>query len=300
MATTETPTNSVPPAPSSSGIRIHAIQTGTVAVKTRQQRGVGRRKARLAMTLIDRHWTAPLPISAWVIEHPEGLIVIDTGETSHVADPGYFPWWQPYFKIGVREWVAPDHEIGPRLRALGLFPDDVRWVIMTHLHTDHAGGLAHFSNSEILVHRPEFENASGLMGKARGFLPHRWPQGFAPRLFDLEPEPFGPFPHSLRVTEAGDVRIVATHGHTRGHVSVVLDEGPRLLFFAGDSSYTEALMVEDAIDGVAPDERAARTTVRRIRELARERPVVYLPTHDPHSAERLETRQAVATEPGDA
>jgi N-acyl homoserine lactone hydrolase len=198
----------------------------------------------------------------------------------------------------VREWVAADHEIGPRLRALGLFPYDVRWVVMTHLHTDHAGGLGHFPNSEILVHRPEFENASGLTGKARGFLPHRWPQGFAPRLFELESQPFGPFPQSLRVTKAGDVRIVATHGHTRGHVSVVLDEGPRLVFFAGDSSYTEALMIEGAIDGVAPDERAARETLRRIRELARERPVVYLPTHDPHSADRLETRQVVALKHG--
>ncbi|MGO9558902.1 MAG: N-acyl homoserine lactonase family protein [Acidimicrobiales bacterium] len=298
--TTETPANSVAPVPSAGGIKIHAIQTGTVAVKARQREGVGRGQARLARTLIDRHWTEPLPIFAWVIEHPEGLIVVDTGETSHVADRGYFPWWQPYFKLGVREWVAADHEIGPRIKALGLFPDDVRWVIMTHLHTDHAGGLGHFPNSEILVHRPEFENASGLMGKARGFLPHRWPPWFAPRLFDLEPEPFGSFPQSLRVTEAGDVRIVATHGHTRAHVSVVLDEGPWSVFFAGDSSYTEALMVDGMIDGVAPDERAARETLGRIRQLARERPVVYLPTHDPQSAHRLEARQLVTLKPGDA
>ncbi|MGO9902295.1 MAG: N-acyl homoserine lactonase family protein [Solirubrobacteraceae bacterium] len=283
-----------------SALKVHAIQTGTVAVKTRQRHGAGRGQARLARTLIDPHWTDPLPILAWLIEHPEGLIVVDTGETAHVADPGYFPWWQPYFKLGVHEWVAADHEIGPRLKALGFFPEDVRWVIMTHLHTDHAGGLAHFPNSEILVHRPEFENASGFMGKARGFLPHRWPRWFAPRLVDLDREAFGPFPQSLRVTEAGDVRIVATHGHTRGHVSVVLDEGPRLVFFAGDSSYTQTLMVEDAIDGVAPDEWAARETLRRIRELAREQPVVYLPTHDPDSADRLETRQLVTLKPGDA
>lgn len=277
---------------------VHAIQTGTVAVKARQQHGVGQGHSRLARTLVDRHWTNPLPIFAWLIEHPEGLIVVDTGETARVADPGYFPWWQPYFKLGVREWVAADHEIGPRIKALGFFPEDVRWVIMTHLHTDHAGGLGHFPNSEILVHRPEFENARGLMGKVRGFLPHRWPEWFAPRLFDLEPEPFGPFTQSMSVTEAGDVTVLATHGHTRGHVSVVLDEGSRLVFFAGDSSYTEALMVEGAIDGVAPDERAARETLQRIEELARTRPMVYLPTHDPESANRLEKRQFVTSRPG--
>lgn len=280
-------------------MKVHAIQTGTVAVKSRQRKGNGRGPARLASTLIDRTWTEPLPIFVWLIEHPEGLIVVDTGETARVADPGYFPWWQPYFKLGVREWVAPEDEVGPQIRALGFSPDDVRWVIMTHLHTDHAGGLSHFPKSEILIYRPEFENASGLMGKARGFLPHRWPKWFAPRLFELEREPFGPFPHSLQVTAAGDVRIVATHGHTRGHVSVVLEERPQSVFFAGDASYTQELMIDQAIDGVAPDERAARETLHRIRELARERPLVYLPSHDPDAATRLEARQIVGHAHGD-
>lgn len=158
---------------------------------------------------------------------------------------------------------------------------------MTHLHTDHAGGLSHFQIAEILVHRPESEKASGLMGKARGYLPHRWPQWFSPRLFDFDLDPFGTFPESLRVTEAGDVKIVATPGHTRGHVSVVLEEGSQSVFFAGDTSYTEALMVKDAIDGVAADERAARETLHRIRALTRDRPLVYLPSHDPDAAERF-------------
>ena len=164
---------------------------------------------------------------------------------------------------------------------------------MTHLHTDHAGGLSYFPASEILIHRPEFENASGLMGKVRGFLPHRWPDGFAPRCFELEPEALGPFPHTRRVTAAGDVRIVATPGHTPGHVSVVLEEAEQSVFFAGDTSYTEQLMLRQAIDGVAPDEAAARETLRRISDLARERPLVYLPSHDPDAAERLEARQTV-------
>jgi glyoxylase-like metal-dependent hydrolase (beta-lactamase superfamily II) len=274
-------------------MKIHAIQTGTVAVRSRQQKGVGRGQARLARTLMDRRWTDPLPIYAWLIEHPEGLIVVDTGEAAHVNDPGYFPRWHPYFRLGVKEWVEPDEEVGPKLKTLGLSPDDVRWVIMTHLHTDHAGGLAHFPQSEILVHRSEFDNASGLMGKVRGFLPHRWPSWFSPRLFELAPETFAPFPESLRVTEAGDVTIVATHGHTKAHVSVVIEEGPQAVFFAGDSSYTQALMLEGAIDGVAPDERAARETLDRIREFTRQQPVVYLPSHDPGAGRRLDAREKI-------
>ncbi len=65
-------------------VKVRAIQTGTVAVRTRQQRGAGRGPVRLARTLGDRNWTPPLPIYAWLIEHAEGLIVVDIGETARV------------------------------------------------------------------------------------------------------------------------------------------------------------------------------------------------------------------------
>ena len=50
-------------------------------------------------TLLDREWTEPLPIYAFAIEHPEGVIVVDTGETARVAEPGYFPRWQPVLPL---------------------------------------------------------------------------------------------------------------------------------------------------------------------------------------------------------
>jgi N-acyl homoserine lactone hydrolase len=274
-------------------MKLHALQTGTVSVRARQRSGKGPGPARAAITLMDREWTDALPIYAWLIEHPEGLIVVDTGESARVNEPGHLPRWHPYFRLGVRASVQPEEEIGPRLTALGFRPQDVRWVVMTHLHGDHAGGLAHFPRSEILVCRAEFDNAKGFAGKTRGFLPQHWPPWFSPRLYDFDEQHFGPFPQSLRLTDAGDVRIVATHGHTKGHVSVVVDEGPHSVFFAGDASYSEALMVDGAIDGVASDLRAARRTLERIREFTRAEPVVYLPSHDPKAGERLDARATV-------
>lgn len=278
-------------------MKIHASQTGTVAVKIRQREGSGRGKLRLLKTFIDRQWTEPLPILAWAIEHPEGWIVVDTGETARASEPGYFPRWHPYFRTGVREWVALEEEIGPRLEQLGVAPSLVRWVVMTHLHTDHAGGLHHFPKSEILVSRGEFEKASGRMGRVRGFLNNRFPSWFNPHRIEFRPEPVGPFPESLTLTETGDVRLVPVPGHTAGQLAVIVEEDGRSVFIAGDSSYTEELMLRGAVDGVAPDEGAARLTLERIRAYAAATPTVYLPSHDPASAARLSERRVVQLAP---
>src|SRR5262249_21291934 len=142
-------------------------------------------------------------------------------------------------------------EIGPQLRTLGIDPRrDVRWLVMTHLHTDHAGGLAQFPGVETLVSRAEYAGAQGLRGRVEGYLNNRWPQGFVPHLLDFADRPYGPFAQSLPLTAAGDVVLVPTPGHTRGHLSVLVQEAEHAVFLAGDTSYTQDLLLERAPDGV--------------------------------------------------
>ncbi len=277
-------------------MRIHVIQTGTVAIKQVQRQGRDSGNPLLNI-LRDPNWTEPLPIYAFVIEHPEGLIVVDTGETARVAEPGYFPWWHPYFRFGVREWVQPEEEIGPQMRAMGLDPKDVRWVLLTHLHTDHAGGLAHFPKAEHLISRREYENDKGTLGLVRGFLSNRWPRWFSPTLVDMQAQPIGPFPGSYPVTETGDVRFLPTPGHTVGHLSVIVTS-PRVTYFlAGDTSYTQELMLKEQIDGVSSDRQTERRTLAQIHAFCRSTPVVYLPAHDPDTPDRLANQQLAVALP---
>jgi N-acyl homoserine lactone hydrolase len=274
-------------------IKIHAIQTGTVAVTRAWREGVGHGKRRLLNTIRDREWTEPLPIYAFAIEHPEGVIVVDTGETARASQPAYFPSWHPGVRA-FREWVEPEQEIGPQLERLGISPGDVRWLVMTHLHTDHAGGLHHFPDNEILVTRTELDFASGMRGRLRGYVANtHWPAWFRPTLLEFEPEPLGPFPQSLRLTDSGDVTLVPVPGHTPGQIGVLVDEGDQTVFLAGDSSYTQDLMLRGKVDGVGADDEAERLTHERIRAYATAHPTVYLVAHDPETGTRLTERRLV-------
>ncbi len=71
--------------------KIHAIRTGLVRVRDGQREGKGLGFARMLNMLADEKWTEWLPIYAWAIEHDEGIMVVDTGETSRVHQKWYFP-----------------------------------------------------------------------------------------------------------------------------------------------------------------------------------------------------------------
>jgi glyoxylase-like metal-dependent hydrolase (beta-lactamase superfamily II) len=165
---------------------------------------------------------------------------------------------------------------------------------MTHLHTDHAGGLRHFPDNEILVSPAELEYAMGLRGRLRGYIANvHWPAWFDPTVLKLEREPFGPFPQSLRLTEAGDVTLVPLPGHTPGQIGVLVEDGDHTVFLAGDSSYTQDLMLRGKADGIGTDDVAQRLTHDRIRAYVASTPTVYLVAHDPATRSRLAERRVV-------
>jgi N-acyl homoserine lactone hydrolase len=270
-------------------MRVQAIQTGFVRIKTAQVAGRGHGLSRRIAIFTDPDWTGWLPTYAWVVDHPEGIIVVDTGQGAHLLESGKS--LHPYVRWEVAFRIEREQEIGPQLRALGIGPRDVRRVVLTHLHMDHDGGLAHFPNSEILVSPGELKTASGYVGRLRGYLPHRWPAWFDPAPLTLAAETFGPFTASRALTKAGDVVAVGTPGHTADHISVIVQDADTAYFLAGDTSYNEELMLAGRLDGVSADEQVCSATLDAIKRFTQSRPTVYLPTHDPASAERLMSRQ---------
>jgi glyoxylase-like metal-dependent hydrolase (beta-lactamase superfamily II) len=133
------------------------------------------------------------------------------------------------------------------------------------------------------------------MGRLRGYLPNRWPSWFEPRLVDIQPESADAFARAYPLTKSEDIQLLATPGHTEGHLSVLVEDGDLSYFLAGDASYTEQTMLDGIVDGVSLDVGTAQQTLDRIQRRVQHVPTVYLPSHDPDSAQRLADKSVVPT-----
>lgn len=274
----------------SGGMHIHHIQTGYVAVKRAHRSYEGRDGTGIAAIITDRGWTQWMPISAWVIEHPEGVIVIDTGETSRViSDIDYFncdPGTNFVYTSFLRFALQPDDEILPQMQQLGIKSAEVRWVVQTHLHSDHMGGLPGFKDSEIIVSELDYSASTGP-------LPCRYPEWLSPTFSRFDDGSFPGFEHVMQLTRAADVFIVPTPGHSPGHQSVMLVEEDVTYFFAGDASFDECQMLSGGTAGIASQPAVMRQSLSAIRTYAQSTPTIYLPSHDHESRDRLQNRSTV-------
>ncbi|WP_052351835.1 N-acyl homoserine lactonase family protein [Deinococcus pimensis] len=277
----------------SPNVRLHGVQSGWIAVKEAHVRLRGPSALRLPAIVAGTRWAAPIPILSWIVEHPEGVVVVDAGEradardldayTRH-ADPGNRFIIRGNFRVNVH----PDDELGPQLRRLGLSRRDVRHVVQTHLHFDHAGGLTHVPRAEVLVAREELDGQRAL---PVGALRSVWPPELEPRPVDVRPADTPGFAREHVLTRAGDVVIVPTPGHSYGHQSVIVHGDDRAYLLAGDVTFDEAQLLRRELAGIVHDVARAADSLERTRAFVRSTPTVFLPSHDASSLARLAARQ---------
>ena len=212
---------------------MRTFSTGRVRPK-RARRGVRR--------YLPGGWSdETLPVNAFLVEHPRGPLVFDTGQAARAARPGYHPVWHPYLRLARFE-LSADDELAAQLRRSGVDPSAVGWVVLSHLHTDHVGGLAAFEQARVAVSRTEWEHGSGPGGRLRGYVPQHWPAGLEPLLVDFAGPPVGPFPGSFDVLGDGTVAAVPTGGHSPGHLALVVRDGRAGWFLGGDLAPTASLL----------------------------------------------------------
>jgi glyoxylase-like metal-dependent hydrolase (beta-lactamase superfamily II) len=274
-----------------SGMRVHGIQTAWVAIKTAHYALTGPEALRLPSILADTRWTQPKPVLSWILEHPEGIIVVDSGEQAGVRDLNtYMACADPANRFIItrnfRLQSLPEMELGAQLRSLGLEARDVRCVVQTHLHFDHADGFGFVPKARVLVSRAELEGHNQM---PVGAVRCKYPASLEFTAVDHGAPAFASFAGHYPLTRAGDVLIVPTPGHSYGHQSVVLRDTRRDYLFAGDVTFDAGQLQQRVVGGISNDVPQARASLERVRAYVRGQPVLYLPSHDPASLERLKS-----------
>lgn len=267
----------------SSRIRLHMIQTGWVAVKREHRAFSGPSGLRLPAIMASRRWTEWMPVTAYVIEHPEGLIVVDTGETAKIADPDYTACDSVtgmFYGRNLQFNLSAEEEIGPQLVGLGLPPERVEKVAMTHLHSDHMGGMSAFDNAQFFV-------SDAARGGHAGALMCRLPTAitFAPVIYGERT--LGVFSNTMPITEDGSISLIPTPGHANGHQSVLIEDEGKSICLVGDAAFTLEQIQTGEIGGIVESHSQAVRSAQLLKEQYDAFGTIMLPTHDPNNAERM-------------
>ena len=264
-------------------VKIHIVSTGAVSVKTKFREATKTGLLAMVDFILDKNFTEWMPIWVLIVEHPEGIFVIDTGENANVNDPGYFKssglfanWFDTtQFKFKVES----NEEIGPQLGQLNIPIEKITAVVLTHLHLDHIDGLKYFPSTPIIVNRKEWE-------RPFGDLPKLYPSWFKPKLADLD-EQYDVFEHVHYLTAAKDLLLIETPGHTYHHCSVLLKTDECLFFFAADICYTQDQIIDERYSGTNASHRLAKDTYDKVKRFSKNKKLLFIPSHDAGASGRL-------------
>lgn len=226
-----------------------------------------------------------LPVSVYLIEHPKGNILIDTGWHSKYASE------RPHRFFGLLDKVSTPiiqegESVDCKLAKLGLKDTDIDYLFFSHLDFDHVSGLELVKHAKnIMASSEEIRYANKPSVR---YLKENW------AMVDLKPFNFedtgiGPVGKSYDVFKDDSVILINTPGHTYGHTSVKVngDDG-KYVIIGGDAAYVPDSFNKEIIPGFTVDNELARRSLKWLIECKNDKDCLgVFVNHDPSVIEQV-------------
>lgn len=265
-------------------IKIHILHTGLVKVdKALPYHGKFRNPLAFTGLFRSEKNQITLPVSSYLIEHPKGSILIDTGWNKLVRQSN---WKELGLQVQINTGYLPyGWAVDEKIANFGYKPSDLDFVLLSHLHCDHVSGLKQVKDAKtILVSKPEWQIANKL---PLVYLPNEW-KGVKVQTYDYEKSDQGPFGESFDLFGDGSVVQIHTPGHANGMSStIVKGSDGKYVLLAADTGYSENSWKEMITPGICTSRKDAITSLGWVKDKAYEDNCIKaLANHDPYTKEQ--------------
>lgn len=219
---------------------------------------------------IQNEWIK-LPVMAFLIETDEGYILYDTGSNPK-AMYGYWPKnLQEIYPL----YQKNEERLENQLALCGVKPEDVKKVVISHMHLDHAGGLYLFPHADVYVPKQDFEYAQVMVHKNPNPATHG---GYVKA--DCEsPVNYILVEHNMKLADG--IELICLPGHTPNLLGILLHLKDKTFILPQDCVYTEEIYGPPAkVSGLLYDSIAYFKSIEKVRELQKEYNAEVIFAHD--------------------
>lgn len=229
-------------------IKIHILHTGLVKVDKGLPFHDDYRNPLAFTGLFRSHKNQILlPVSSYLIEHPKGLVLLDTGWNDLVRKS---QWAELGLQVQINKAYLPaGWSIKEQLTELGYSDTDLDVVLLSHLHSDHASGLPLVKNAkQFLVSEEELQ--AGRKDRLR-YIPKMW-KDVELTPFHYEKSHLGPFHRSFDLFNDGSIQMIWTPGHSQGlSATLITGADGKSILLASDVGYAQSSIEQRKTQGVS-------------------------------------------------
>lgn len=178
-----------------------------------------------------------------------GYILFDTGYSDRIyTQAESFPW-NIYLKT-IKPKIKKDESLKFCLQQKNIYEDDIKYIIVSHFHPDHIGGICDFSNSKLIYSRDSlnlFKQKNKFKNLINGFIPHIITDNIESRSCFTDnlkivylDKKWAPFQFGYDLFGDKSIIIIDLKGHSIGHIGIILQTTDNKdVFLIGDACWTK-------------------------------------------------------------